>query len=114
MNKFLSISCGAMVLLAVSVAGAANPDPSRSAPVPPQPTPNPTMQPVPDGTVPNDTVPNDTVPNDNGAVTDGAQSGAEMTAKDRVYLGALKRCEPLQGNERQTCIEAARKKAGQM
>ncbi len=99
MNKLLSFSFGAIALMAVNVAGAANPDPSRSAPVPPQPTPNPTMQPVPD---------------DNGAVTDGAQSGAEITAKDRVYLGALKKCEPLQGTERQACIDAARKKAGQM
>lgn len=99
MNRFLSFSVGAMALMAVNVAGAANPDPSRSAPVPPQPTPNPTMQPVPD---------------DNGAVSDGAQSGAEMTARDRVYLGALKKCEPLQGTERQACIDAARKKAGEM
>lgn len=99
MNRFLSFSFGTMALMAVTVAGAANPDPSRSAPVPPQPTPNPTMQPG---------------PSDNGAVTDGAQSGAEMTAKDRVYLGALKKCEPLQGTARQACIDAARKKAGQM
>jgi hypothetical protein len=103
MNRFLCFSLGTMALVAVTVAGAANPDPSRSAPIPPQPTPNPTMQPVPDDTVQN-----------NGAVTDGAQSGAEITAKDRVYLGALKKCEPLQGTERQACIDAARKKAGQM
>lgn len=99
MNRFLSFSFGTMALVAVSLAGAANPDPSRSAPLPPQPTPNPTMQPN---------------PADNGEVTDGAQSGAEITAQDRVYLGALKKCEPLQGTERQSCIDAARKKAGQM
>ncbi len=99
MNRFLSLSFGVLALMTVNVAGAANPDPSRSAPVPPQPTPNPTMQPVPD---------------DNGAVSDGAQSGAEMTARDRVYLGALKKCEPLQGTQRQACIDAARKKAGEM
>ena len=99
MNRFVSISLGTLALLSVSLAGAANPDPSRSAPVPPQPTPDPTMQPVPDN---------------NGAVTDGAQSGAEITAKDRIYLGALKKCEPLQGSQRQACIDAARKKAGQM
>jgi hypothetical protein len=100
MNRFLTLSFGTIALVACAMAGAANPDPSRSAPVPPQPTPNPTMQPIPD--------------DNNGAVTDGAQSGAEMTAKDRVYLSALKRCEPLEGTERQACIEAARKKAGQM
>ncbi|MEO8006443.1 MAG: hypothetical protein ABI771_16120 [Betaproteobacteria bacterium] len=100
MNRFLSISLGTMALLAVSLAGAANPDPSRSAPVPPQPTPDATMQPTPD--------------TNNGAVTDGAQSGAELTAKDRVYLVALKKCEPLEGSQRQSCIDAARKKAGQM
>lgn len=103
MKKFISLSLGAWALLAVTCAGAANPDPSRSAPVPPQPTPD-TMRPPVD----------DTPLGDNGAVTDGAQSGAEMTARDRVYLGALKKCEPLQGSERQACIDAARKKAGQM
>ena len=104
MNRFISISLGTAALLAVTLAGAANTDPSLSAPVPPQPTPDPTMQPGPDNTG----------PENNGAVMDGAQSGAEITAKDRLYLGALKKCEPLQGGQRQACIDAARKKAGLM
>lgn len=99
MKRFMPLSLGALALLTVTSVSAANPDPSRSAPVPPQPTPDPTMQPPLD---------------ESGPLSDGAQSGAEMTARDRVYLGALQKCEPLEGSERQACIDAARKKAGQM
>ena len=98
MNKLLFLAVATAATMVFTDAGAANPDPSRSAPVPGQPTPNPGMQPIPDS----------------GVVMDGAQSGAEMTDKDRVYLGALKKCESLAGTQKQACIEAARKKAGEM
>lgn len=47
-------------------------------------------------------------------VRDGAQSGAEVTPRERRYLSALKKCEPLHGPQKQECIDAARRKAGEM
>jgi hypothetical protein len=50
----------------------------------------------------------------NGAVVDDAQAGAAVSAKEQEYLAGLKKCESLNGQEREKCVAAARKKAGQM
>ena len=43
-----------------------------------------------------------------------SQPGADVSAKDQEYLAALKKCEPLKGDQRQKCIDTARKQAGEM
>ena len=47
-------------------------------------------------------------------VDDPAAGGATATQAYQEYLVELKNCEPLSGAEREACIEAARKKHGQM
>jgi hypothetical protein len=46
-----------------------------------------------------------------------SQSQAQPTdasKKEQEYLAALKKCEPLAGDDKQKCIDAAKKKFGQM
>ena len=54
-------------------------------------------------------------PADKGGVTESQnQPGAAVSAKEQEYLAALKKCESLTGEKRQKCIDAAKKKAGDM
>jgi hypothetical protein len=45
---------------------------------------------------------------------DPAAGGATASQRDQEYLASLKKCEPLTGTERSKCIDAARKKHGQL
>lgn len=45
---------------------------------------------------------------------DPAAGGATASQRDQEYLAALKKCEPLSGADKSKCVEAARKKYGQM
>lgn len=47
-------------------------------------------------------------------IDDPAAGGATASQRDQEYLASLKKCEPLTGTERSKCIEAARKKHGQL
>ena len=40
--------------------------------------------------------------------------GGDLTAKEQEYLVALTKCESLTGSQKTACIEAAKKKLGQM
>lgn len=42
------------------------------------------------------------------------QQTQDQAQREQEYLAALKKCEPLAGAEKQKCIEAAKKKLGQM
>jgi hypothetical protein len=43
-----------------------------------------------------------------------SQPGGEVSAQEQEYLAALKKCESLEGDQKQECIDAAKKKAGEM
>ena len=45
---------------------------------------------------------------------DPAAGGATVTQHEQEYLAALKKCEEMTGTDKSTCIEAAKKKSGQM
>ncbi|MBI3527896.1 MAG: hypothetical protein HY067_07995 [Betaproteobacteria bacterium] len=45
---------------------------------------------------------------------DPAAGGATASQRDQEYLAALKKCEPLTGTDKTKCVDAARKKYGQM
>jgi len=47
-------------------------------------------------------------------IDDPAAGGATASQRDQEYLASLKKCEPLTGAERSKCIDAARKKHGQL
>jgi hypothetical protein len=49
-----------------------------------------------------------------GSPADPAAGGATTSKEEQEYLSALKKCEPLTGAEKDSCVEAARKKHGQM
>jgi opacity protein-like surface antigen len=52
---------------------------------------------------------------DQGGMTKNEnQAGADVSAKDQEYLAGLKKCESLEGDQKQKCIDAAKKKAGEM
>lgn len=40
--------------------------------------------------------------------------GGEPTQREQEYLAALKKCDPLTGAEKQKCVDAVKKKFGQM
>lgn len=42
------------------------------------------------------------------------QGGGDATQREQEYLAALKKCDPLAGAEKQKCVDAAKKKYGQM
>jgi hypothetical protein len=42
------------------------------------------------------------------------QQTQDQAKREQEYLAALKKCEPLAGPEKDKCIEAAKKKLGQM
>ena len=42
------------------------------------------------------------------------QQTQDQAQREQEYMAALKKCEPLAGAEKQKCIEAAKKKLGQM
>ena len=46
--------------------------------------------------------------------TDPAAGGATVSQSEQEYLAALTKCESLTGAEKTTCVEAAKKKSGQM
>ena len=45
---------------------------------------------------------------------DAAAGGATVSQRDKEYLVALKKCEPLTGADKTKCVDAAKKKSGQM
>ena len=47
-------------------------------------------------------------------IDDPAAGGATASQRDQEYLASLKKCEPLTGTDRSKCIDAARKKHGQL
>ena len=47
-------------------------------------------------------------------IEDPAASGATATQAYQAYLVSLKKCEPLNGEEREKCVDAARRQHGQM
>jgi hypothetical protein len=97
MNKLLAVilagtSALALTVTAVAADKAQSPDPvQKQAPGQTQPRSDP-----------------------NGTVVDDAQAGAAVSAKEQEYLSGLKKCESLGGQQREQCVDAARKKAGQM
>jgi hypothetical protein len=42
------------------------------------------------------------------------QQPQDQAQREQEYMAALKKCEPLAGAEKQKCIDAAKKKLGQM
>ena len=54
------------------------------------------------------------VPAEKGSPSDPAAGGATATKSEQEYLSSLKNCEPLTGAEKDSCVEAAKKKHGQM
>lgn len=51
---------------------------------------------------------------DHNPATGGQSADPSLTPKDRDYLAATKRCEALKEDQRPKCIQAAKKKFGQM
>ena len=45
---------------------------------------------------------------------DPAAGGAIASQREQEYLVALKKCEPLTGTDKTRCVDATRKKYGQM
>ncbi len=45
---------------------------------------------------------------------DPAAGGAIASPRDQEYLAALKKCEPMTGADKSKCMDAAKKKYGQM
>lgn len=43
-----------------------------------------------------------------------AQSGAEAADEARIYTAQLRRCEGFSGPQRETCVEAAKRRLGQL
>ena len=96
---FSALLAGAATVVLMGSAFAADPDPGRQGAGPQQPTP--------DRVLPR-------IPEDTGTFRDGEQSGAEVTPRERQYLSSLKKCEPLHGAQKQECIDAARRRAGEL
>jgi hypothetical protein len=48
------------------------------------------------------------------AQTEQQQQTQDQAQREQEYMAALKKCEPLAGADKQKCIEAAKKKLGQM
>lgn len=42
------------------------------------------------------------------------QPGGEVTAKEKEYLADIKKCDSMAGDQKNQCVNAAKKKAGQM
>lgn len=49
-----------------------------------------------------------------GSAADSAAGGATASKSEQEYLAALKKCEPLTGTDKTQCVDAAKKKYGQM
>jgi hypothetical protein len=95
MNKLLStLLAGAAVLALSGVAVAADQEQSGNQPAPQDQAPSGAAQP--------------------GSAQEPTQPGADLTAKEQEYLAGLKKCETLDGDQKQQCIDAAKKKAGEM
>ena len=45
---------------------------------------------------------------------DPAAGAATASQRDQEYQAALKKCEPLTGTDKTKCVDAAKKKSGQM
>ena len=45
---------------------------------------------------------------------DTPMDGAAASQRDKEYLAAMKKCEPQAGTDKTKCIDAARRKYGQM
>ena len=97
MNKIPSMLLAGAAALAFSVAAVAA-ERARS--------PDPVQKESPEQTQPR--------ADPNGAVVDDAQAGAAVSAKEQEYLASLKKCESLNGQQREQCVEAARRKSGEM
>ena len=68
----------------------------------------------PDGQQPKAQQPKAQQPQAQHPMDDPAAGGATASQRDQEYLASLKKCEPLTGTERSKCIDAARKKHGQL
>jgi len=68
----------------------------------------------PDGQQPKAQQPKAQQPQAQQPMDDPAAGGATASQRDQEYLASLKKCEPLTGTERSKCIDAARKKHGQL
>ncbi len=88
MNKLLSALAGGMLVLAINGFAVAQDEP--------QMTPRDVQQ--------------DTVPD---TKAQPVQPG-DLSAVDREYFAAVKKCEVLNGREKTNCIETTKKKFGQM
>ncbi len=74
--------------------------------------PNPRDEAIPQNRSPAGITPPGSI--QDGAIIDEAQGGAAVSAREQQYLAGLKKCESLEGSQRDQCVEAARKKAGEM
>jgi len=68
----------------------------------------------PDGQQPKAQQPKAQQPQAQQPMDDPAAGGATASQRDQEYLASLKKCEPLTGTDRSKCIDAARKKHGQL
>lgn len=68
----------------------------------------------PDGQQPKAQQPKAQQPQAQHPMDDPAAGGATASQRDQEYLASLKKCEPLTGTDRSKCIDAARKKHGQL
>ena len=100
MNQLVSILLSGAAALALSVPTfAADPNQSRDESVPRNQAP---VNATPPGSV------------QDSVIVDDTQAGAAVSAREQEYLASLKKCESLNGQQRQQCVDAARKKAGNM
>jgi hypothetical protein len=100
MNKLLSaLLAGAAALALSGVAVAADQSQPGAEPAQQSQTPNQGAQPG----------------SDQGGMTKSEnQPGSDISAKEQDYLAALKKCESLSGDQKQQCVDAAKKKSGEM
>jgi hypothetical protein len=56
--------------------------------------------------------PSDTAPRSDTAP--GTDTTGDAAQREQEYLAALKKCEPMTGNDKQKCIDKAKKKYNQM
>ena len=61
-----------------------------------------------------ETQPNADADSNTQQTADPAAGGATAAERDQAYEAALKNCEPLIGTDKTKCVEAAKKKSGQM
>jgi hypothetical protein len=106
MSKLLTmLMAGAMALTLGGLAAAADKDYDD------QQTQNKPADPAAGGTA---ATPPAMSEKEKGSATDPAAGGATTSQSEQEYLAALKKCEPLTGADKTKCVDAAKKKHGQM